>query len=109
MKIIDIDINYAADCFAALPEGGDWIGIGHEAFGDYLAAAGIADGFDGERLIWYGEYEIRVDPITGGIVGKQGRDRTQPISEYIRQEMSDEDVAGYLVCAAIVTQDDLVQ
>lgn len=108
-RIEDVDRQYSADAFAVLPEGGEWQEIAFEDFGDYLVAAGIADGFDGERLIWYGQPDIRFDYQTDDVIETPRRDRTQPVAEYVREDMEDADLIGYLKCAAIVTQDDLIQ
>lgn len=70
--------------------------ISYAEFGDYLVSAGEADGFDGERLIWFGDPDFRFDYATGQIRETAGRARTQPIEEYVRMDMGDETVAGYV-------------
>lgn len=111
MEIQDYDLNSHPDRFTVETcHAGDlrqW-GITFEEFGDYLVAAGYIDGFDGQRVIWYGveteEWDYRVEDFRI----RRSRDRSEDLRVFLRECLDDDMLINFLTAATIVIEDDLV-
>lgn len=105
IEILDLDRSTHPDGFSVTYDAGngeETALIKYDDLGDWLVAAGHVDGFDGERLIWYGAPDFRRDNLTGELIEKKGRDHSQPIAEFVRHDLDDETIAAYV--AELITQ-----
>lgn len=92
IRIDDIDRNSHHDKFTVQVTGA-WHEITFDQLGDFMVSAGLCDGFDGQRLIWYGDDEFYFDNFEQK--SRKGRDRTQDVVEYVRHDMEDSVLIKY--------------